>query len=134
MRSPGFLPPPQMPSLVKGYPEPPLQQVIHDQITGVVTVLNRRAGTTDLGEGFGKLVAESDFRCSASSKDPAQASIVGTHRYVLEREDGRFDVSAESTIRATESTFHITINLNVIRNGQSFFQKTWTASEPRRLL
>ena len=134
LEPPRFLPPPAMQAIVKGYSEPPLQQVIRDQISGVVTVVNRRSGKTDLGEGQGTLTSENHFRCSASSKDPAQASIVGTHRFVLEREDGRIEVSAESTIRATETTFHIVIDLNVTRNGRPFFQKTWTASEPRRLL
>ena len=43
-------------------------------------------------------------------------------------------VSMVSCVRATATTFHILINLNVIKNGQPFFQKSWTASEPRRLL
>jgi hypothetical protein len=59
---------------------------------------------------------------------------VGTHRFGFRREDGVYDIVAESTIRATRTTFHIVINLHVTRNGQTFFQKSWTASEPRRLL
>ena len=43
-------------------------------------------------------------------------------------------VTAESTVRATATAFHITINLTVTRNGLPFFHKTWTTSEPRRLL
>jgi hypothetical protein len=43
-------------------------------------------------------------------------------------------VTAESTIRATAAAFHITINLNVTRNGRPFFHRRWMASEPRRLL
>jgi hypothetical protein len=76
----------------------------------------------------------SNFRCTASAKDPAQASIVGTHSYTVEREDGTFEVTAESTIRATATHFHITIDLNVLRNGKPFFSKKWLVTEPRRLL
>ena len=77
---------------------------------------------------------ESRFRCTAWSKDPARASIVGTHTYELKREDGTVNVTAECTVRATATAFHITINLTVTRNGKPFFHKQWMASEPRRLL
>ena len=54
------------------------------------------------------------------------------HKYMLERED--IEVSAESSIRASKTAFHILINLNVTRNARLFFHKQWTAGEPRRLL
>jgi hypothetical protein len=133
-RTPRFLPPPRLTQIVRGSGEPPRQQVLHDQITGAVTVLNRTRGTLTLPDDRGVLTQEHSFRCTASSKDPAQASIIGTHTYALRREDGIFEISAESTVRATATAFHITINLTVTRNGKPFFHKTWTASEPRRLL
>ena len=49
-------------------------------------------------------------------------------------EDGTYEVTSESTIRATATAFHITINLTVTRNGKPFFHKKWMVSEPRRLL
>src|SRR5262249_49058874 len=104
-----------------------------DQITGAVTVLNRTANTLVLPEGRGEVTRASHFRCTASSKDPARASIVGTHTFILKREDGTVKVTAESTIRATAAAFHITINLTVPRNGRPFFHKQWMVSEPRRL-
>jgi hypothetical protein len=50
------------------------------------------------------------------------------------REDETFKVTSESTIRATATAFHITINLTVTRNGTPFFHKRWMVSQPRRLL
>ncbi len=133
--APSFMPPPVLYAAVRAsYGEPPIQQVLRDQISGAVTVINRRAGTTALADNLGSLTSDSEFRCTASELDPAQASIVGTHRYGFSREDGLYDVVAESTIRATRTTFHIVINLQVTRNGRTFFQKSWMASEPRRLL
>jgi putative CocE/NonD family hydrolase len=132
--APEFLPAPALWSPVKAFGEAPTQQTLHDQITGTVTVINRRAGTTVLEENRGSLFGESTFRCTASDLDPAQASIVATHRYTLTREDGSCDVVAESSIRATASAFHIQIGLSVTKNGKVIFQKTWTVSEPRRLL
>jgi uncharacterized protein len=129
-----FLPPPSLKSYIRSTSEPPTQQVVHDQITGAVTVLNRTANTMVLPHDRGKLSGEHSFRCTASSKDPARASIVGTHTYVLDREDGTFKITGESSIRATATAFHITINLTVTRNGKPFFHKKWTVSEPRRLL
>lgn len=134
LATPKFAAPVSLAEVVKSYGEPPAQQVIEDQITGLVTVINRRAGKTVLEGNLGTLVSAQDFRCSANTKNPAQASIVGTHRFTLEREDGTIEVVAESTIRATATTFQIMIDLNVTRNGRPFFQKRWTVSEPRRLL
>jgi hypothetical protein len=87
-----------------------------------------------LDGNLGTVTRDESFRCSASSRNPAQASIGGLHRFALEREDGVIEAAAESTIRATETAFHILINLNVTRNDQPFFHKEWTATEPRRLL
>jgi predicted acyl esterase len=133
-KAPSFLPPPKLQSYVKSRGEPPRQQVLHDQITGAVTVLNRTAGTLVLPDDRGELVSDHSFRCTASAKDPSRASIVGTHTYVLKREDGTVNVTAESSVLATATAFHITINLTVTRNGRPFFQRKWMVSEPRRLL
>ncbi len=131
---PQFDPPPALMKFGTSYGEPPTQQTLIDQITGNVTIINRRAGRTVLEEGLGTLASESSFRCTALSSNAAQASIVGTHRYSIEREEGRFDVIGESAIRATADTFHIVIDLTVTRNGRPFFQKQWTSSEPRQKL
>jgi putative CocE/NonD family hydrolase len=129
-----FLPAPQMHSVVKSYSKPPLQQVLRDQITGSVTVIKRSSGTVVLDDNLGQLTRAGHFRCTASAHDPAKASIVGTHTYVLKREDGVFKIVAESSIRATATAFHIVIDLIVTRNGESFFEKQWMTSEPRKLL
>ena len=114
---------------------PPIQQVLYDQITNAVTVLNRTGGgTTVLDEQLGSVTGQSNFRCSASADNPAQASIVGQHKIAFRREDGDIEVTADSTIRSTETHFHVTININVTRNGLTFFQKQWLLTEPRRLL
>src|SRR5262249_41551650 len=127
-RPPRFLPPPRLQSYVRSSSEPPRQQVLHDQITGAVTVLNRTASTLVRPAGGGEMLSEHGFHCTASSKDPTRASIIGTHTYVLKRDDGTVKVTAESTIKATATAFHITINLTVTRNGLPFFQKTWMTS------
>ena len=114
---------------------PPIQQVLYDQITNVATMLNRSGGgTTVLDEQLGSVTGQSEFRCSASGDNPAQASIVGKHRIAFRREDGDIEVTAESTIRSTETHFHVIINIHVTRNGLTFFQKQWLHSEPRQLL
>jgi hypothetical protein len=105
-----------------------------DQIGGTVTVTNRTAGTTTLHDNLGTIRRSGAFRCTASSLNPAQASITGTHTFELKHHGDTIEVVAESSIRATETTFHLTIHLNVTKNGRPFFQKQWTLSEPRRLL
>jgi hypothetical protein len=75
-----------------------------------------------------------EFRCSASSRDPSQASIVGTHKHTVTVGNDLVEVNTESSIQATKTAFRIFINLNVTKNGKPFFQKAWTVTEPRRLL
>lgn len=113
---------------------PNTQQVLYDQITGDVSVLRHVVLSTLIEGNLGSLIREFTFRCSASSRDPAHSSIVAMHRFELKREDGTIEAKADSAIRATKDAFHIIINLNVTRNGMPFFNKQWTASEPRRLL
>lgn len=131
---PSFSPSPKLTQIVRAYGKPPRQQTLLDQITGAATVSNFSGSTMVLPGNLGEFSQTHEFHCTANKKDPAQASIVGTHMYSLKREDGTIEVTAESTIRATATTFHIAINLTVTRNGQPFFQRKWMASEPRRLL
>jgi putative CocE/NonD family hydrolase len=86
--APEFEPPPTLKKFGTSFPEQPSQKIEIDQITGDVSVLNRRAGKTVLEDGLGTIASESRFRCTASSTNPAQASLVGTHRFTLERPDG----------------------------------------------
>src|SRR5262249_34597902 len=75
---PRFLPPPRMPPILTSYGTPPIQQVLRDQITGAVTVLNRTGATSVLPDNRGTITTDQNFRCTASAKDPAQASMLGT--------------------------------------------------------
>jgi hypothetical protein len=131
---PEFLPPPSLRVMATSYGEPPAQNVTVDQIGGTVTVTNRSAGTTTLHDNLGTIYRSGTFRCTASALNPAQANITGTHTFVLKHHGDEIEVVAESSVRATETAFHLTIHLNVRKNGRAFFQKQWTASEPRRLL
>lgn len=131
---PEFAPPPVLKKFGTTFGEPPVQQLLVDQATGDVTMINRRAGKTLLEDGLGTISSESRFRCTASSSNPARSSIVGTHRYSVEREDGTYDIVGESAIRATAEAFHIVIDLTVTRNGRPFFERRWIASEPRKKL
>jgi hypothetical protein len=132
--APKFDLPPALKKFGNAFGEPASQKIEIDQITGDISILNRRAGKTILDEGFGTISSKSRFRCTASSHIPAQSSIVGTHRFSLERPYGTYDVVGESSIRATADAFHLVIDLTVHRNGRLFFQKQWLASEPRNKL
>jgi len=131
---PHFLPSPSLHQVVTSSPLTPTQQVLNDQISGEVTILNNTGYTSQLADDLGRISYDCKFRCTASSKNPALASVLRTHQFIAEREDGLIDVTAETLIRATVTAFHIVINLNVTRNDRPFFTKTWTISEPRRLL
>jgi hypothetical protein len=134
LEPPRFLPPPRLPQLITSFGSTPTQQLLRDQITGAVTVINRTGGTSVVPDGRGTITTEQGFRCTASAREPARSDIVGTHTYVLRREDETLEVTSETAIRATATAFHVTINLTVTRNGRPFFQKRWMVSQPRRLL
>ncbi len=133
---PEFLPPPVLRRVVTpgASAVEPMQQVIFDQLKNAATVVFRSGGSTVLDQNMGTVSSHSEFHCSASDDNPAQASIVGTHKLAIRREDGVIEVVAESSIRATETAFHLIINIYVTRNGHSFFQKQWMHTEPRQLL
>jgi hypothetical protein len=112
----------------------PSLYLIHDMFAGTVTVSRRRGGTVVLEDGLGRIKSTGSFRCTASSRDPAQADIVGTQAYIVTRKDGEYEIVAESSIRATASEFHIEIDLAVKKNGEPFFHRKWVETQPRRLL
>ncbi len=132
--APEFLPPPALRQIVSGSGSPPVMHVLYDQVAGTATVLGHRKGATILDEGLGTVLSDSEFRCTASSRDPGSASIIGTHKIAFQREDGLIEVTGESSIRATKTHFHILVNLTVTRNGMPFFQKQWVSTEARNLL
>jgi hypothetical protein len=92
-------------------------RIIHDQITGMVTA-----------------VKEGTYRCFVSSDDPAQSGISATHTVHATHGADQIEARADVSIRGTQTDFHIHIDLKVSKNGEPFFNKTWTATEPRRLL
>ena len=134
LEAPEFLAAPQLKTIVSSYGEAPVQQTIMDQLSGTVTVTNRRASTTVLENNLGSLFRSGEYMCTADRNDPAHANIVGTHTYIYKRDGDEIKVVAESSIRATRDAFHLLIQLNVTKNGQQFFQKNWSHSEPRRLM
>jgi hypothetical protein len=134
LAAPEFLPPPKLFQLVTTYASEPTQQLMYDQIAGTVNLSGHLGSRIVLDGDLGAIVSERDFRVSVSVNDPAHSSIVGMHKIAMHREDGIIEVAAESSIRATQTHFHIIVNLNVTRNGTAFFQKQWTATEPRQLL
>lgn len=132
--APSFLPPPTLASYVRsGGARPAIQQVVHDQASGAVTVHMSGGGTTHLDGNLGEVISEREFRATASAQNPAQASIVGRHKVAFRREDGLIEAVAESSIRSTETDLHLIINLQVRRNGLPFFSRQWLLTEPRRL-
>ncbi len=134
LEPPSFLPPPLLKSYGKTHSRPSRQEMRHDQIAGTSSIVHEAFYQRLLPDGQGSITSDQKFRCTASTKDPAQASIIGIHKFTLQRENETCEVVGESSIRATATTFIITINLIVTRNGQPFFQKKWMTTEPRRLL
>jgi hypothetical protein len=131
--APTFLPPPKLVSIVSGKGEPPRQELIHDQISGVTTVSNRTGGTATLEDG-GTLYRGSRFRCWVSSRDPAASGISGIHEFVLRRWGEVIEIVSESAIQASATEFDITTTLTVKKNGEMFHQSRRVDKERRRLL
>jgi hypothetical protein len=131
---PVYLPPARMKEMSKSFPEPSGQWQKFDQITGLASMGSHMGGTQILSDGRGSFISRRRFHCSVSATEPARASIVGTHTFIVQREEGDISVVGESSIRSTAQTFHVVVNLTITRNGLPFFQKTWMASEPRQLL
>ena len=111
----------------------PVWDVTRDVLTGraTATIEHRVAFTSVDGTAI-----ERDFGvvCEVDPADPAHAVARGHHRCRSTR-DGRWtEAQADTVIASDASSFHVTIDLEVRRDGEPVATRQWSESIPRHLL
>lgn len=135
-----LLPPPTfketptpLPQVGSGSEDPPVWRITEDVMANSVTVHLYDGGATVLPSGA-SLFSSEEIRLTAFHHDPAHASLFNEVVYRLAQHGYEIEILASGTIRATQSDFHIDIQLQVLLNGNPFWNKSWLESVPRRLL
>lgn len=128
-----FLPPPVLPSSLRLSNDFPKQQISVDQIHSTVTAKASSGYSALLPDGT-TFEFHSEYSCTASSLSPAEATVHGIHCFRRKHKDDEISTKANCVLRSSADALHLSLNLEVSRAGQLFFQRQWTHSEPRRLL
>ncbi|HSM56047.1 MAG TPA: CocE/NonD family hydrolase [Candidatus Sulfomarinibacteraceae bacterium] len=117
----------------QGHEEPAQWLVTDDVINRCQRIKLSDAGTTTLPDGV-SLFSSEMIELTAHRDDPAQARLYNEVVYRLEEHGYETEVLASGTIRATQTAFHIDVQLQVNLNGNPFWHNSWLESIPRHLL
>ncbi|HLF26258.1 MAG TPA: CocE/NonD family hydrolase [Anaerolineae bacterium] len=124
--------PPELITVGGGSDEPPVWQIVEDVIDQSVTVKVYGGDTSTLPDGTSLFESER-IEMTAYHHDPAHVRLYNEIVYHLKEHGYDTRVQATGSIRSTETDFHVDIQLQVLLNGNLFFQKSWLESVPRRL-
>ena len=96
----------------------------------------RLAGSdsTRLPGGNATLATREAVEMKAFHNDPAHAQMYNEETYHLVERGYDIEIRSTGTIRTTETDFHADVQLQVTLNGNSFFEKAWLETIPRRLM
>jgi len=125
--------PPELISIGGGSEEPGVWQIVEDVINQSVTVKVYGGDTSVLSDGRSLFTSEM-LEMTAYHHDPAHARLYNEVVYRLNEHGYNTHIRATGTIRSTETDFHVDVQLQVMLNGNVFFQKSWLESVPRQLV
>ncbi|MGD9028746.1 MAG: CocE/NonD family hydrolase [Anaerolineae bacterium] len=133
------LPTPQLPAPVAFEPvgqveaERPTWRVTRDHMAATTEVFLHQASRTHI-DGGPAFASHSEATATVFERDPARATIRGLSQVVLHWPKWTIDASARGQIESTEDSFHVTIHLEITRDGSAYFNRRWTRTFPRELL
>ena len=131
--APEFLPSPKTMDRHSARTDPPRWEVVHDVLSGrsqvrIAETDDQRINDTTVVRREYSIVADCD------PADPASASARGRHTSRITRPNSVAEGSSDVTIQATETHFHVTIELELLVNGKLHHSRRWVESVPRVLL
>jgi putative CocE/NonD family hydrolase len=114
--------------------EGPTWQFTQDLVNGysVLKVGNHSQG--QLPGGTASLESDTQAEFGTSDAHPESTFAKGICKTSIVENDGRTDITGRTSIRSTSSHFFIDIELNVTKDGQPFFSRTWAETFPRKLI
>lgn len=131
--TPSLLPPTPYTPLVTGYSDKPIYSVTRDHIAGTAAVRVGTSGRTRVSEHV-EMERSSDATASVSEHDPAHATIRGVNHVVLHWPERTIDTTARAQVESTVDALHVTIQLNILVDGQPYHSRRWAKSVRRHLL
>ena len=116
-----------------GSTDEPVWRITDDVIAGTVTV-SVHDGGEDLLEDGRRLYAAETLTMTAFETDPARAILDADVLYRWQEHEFETEIRARSTQTSDAGAFHLTVDLEVDVDGESFFRRTWQESIERRLV
>lgn len=125
--------PPELADIGGGTDDPPAWQIVEDVINQTVTVKVYEGGAAILPDGRSLFTSER-IEMTAHHVDPLRTRMYNEVTYRLEEGGYMTDIRSTGSVRCTEAEFIMDIQLQVVLNGNPFFQKSWLESVPRRMM
>jgi len=116
-----------------GTTDDPVWRITNDVIAGTVTVSVHDGGEDALEDGR-RLYAAETLTMTAFDADPARAILDADVVYRWREHEFATEIRARSTQTSDAEAFHLTVDLEVDVDGESFFRRTWQESIERRLV
>jgi hypothetical protein len=130
---PELRPPAPFEPMVESWSGKPTWRVTRDHVAITTEVVVGKGGGTRVGDEFA-FDSSSEATATVSERDPARATIRGLSRVVLHWPERTVDARARGQIESTESSFHVTINLEITMDGLPHITRRWIRTSPRHLL
>lgn len=124
---------PALIALPIGSEQPAVWQIVEDVLAGSVAVKTYGGDTTPLPNGR-ELTTSERIELTAYHDDPAHALLYNEAIYSLRARGYDITVRSTGSIRSTQRDFHVDVQLDVMLNGNHFFQKSWLETIPRQLV
>jgi hypothetical protein len=113
--------------------ERPTWRVTRDHIAATTEVLLSKASRTRVDDALA-FSSSSEGRATVFEHNPARATIRGRSQVVLQWPERTIEARARGQIESTESSFHVTINLEIRMDGLPHVNRRWIRTFPRHLL
>jgi uncharacterized protein len=131
--TPALQPPTPYTPLVTGYSDKPIFTVTRDHVAGTASVRIGTSGRTRISEQV-ELERGSDATATVSEHNPAHATIRGVNHVTLHWPERTIDATARAQVESTADALHVTIQLNILLDGQPYHSRRWSKSVARHLL
>ncbi len=130
---PQFTDPPDLPAVADVRPESPRHEVIHDYMAQCIRVRGRVGREVVLP--WGTTVREwREMESVLRAADSAGAISTGTGYVSLRRRDGETVVRTALMLQSEPAAVEVRLALEVDRDGQPFFKRSWEERISRQLL
>ncbi|MEZ4865947.1 MAG: CocE/NonD family hydrolase [Caldilineaceae bacterium] len=130
---PHLEPPAPTQAFVESQSETPIWRVTRDHMRRTAEVFMRTAGRTRVNDTL-SFVRSGEATTRVAENDPAHATIRGLSQVILYRPERTIHTRARGQVESTESTFNVTIQLEVTMDDTPYLHKQWTRTIPRNLL